>query len=156
MLDGDARLREPARVGVALVAERVVARGEDERRGQIREVGRAERRGRRLRGGARGGGVRGSSSGGSKGGGAGEGVLALTTQADEAHQVDDPVLIGAQDEVVGASGTDAARDLRSLRRLRSTFEGVILAGSRNVEPDGALPPADVPVSQAGRSCRMAC
>jgi hypothetical protein len=40
----------------------------------------------------------------------------------------------------------SSTDLRSLRRLRSTFEGVILAGSRNVEPDGALPPADVPVS----------
>ncbi len=40
----------------------------------------------------------------------------------------------------------SSSDLRSLRRLRATFEGVILAGSRNVEPDGALPPADVPVS----------
>jgi predicted RNA-binding Zn ribbon-like protein len=40
----------------------------------------------------------------------------------------------------------SSTDLRSLRRLRATFEGVILAGNRNVEPDGALPPADVPVS----------
>jgi CGNR zinc finger/Putative stress-induced transcription regulator len=36
-------------------------------------------------------------------------------------------------------------DLRSLRRLRTTFENVILSGA-NPEPDGALPPADVPVS----------
>jgi CGNR zinc finger protein len=36
-------------------------------------------------------------------------------------------------------------DLRSLRRLRTTFENVVLAGG-NQEPDGALPPADVPVS----------
>ena len=36
-------------------------------------------------------------------------------------------------------------DLRALRRLRTTFENVILAGG-NPEPDGALPPADVPVS----------
>ncbi|RZU51436.1 putative RNA-binding Zn ribbon-like protein [Krasilnikovia cinnamomea] len=40
----------------------------------------------------------------------------------------------------------SSTDLRSLRRLRSTFEGVVLAGRRTVEPDGALPPADVPVS----------
>jgi hypothetical protein len=40
----------------------------------------------------------------------------------------------------------SSTDLRSLRRLRATFEGVILAGGRNPEPDGALPPADVPVS----------
>jgi predicted RNA-binding Zn ribbon-like protein len=40
----------------------------------------------------------------------------------------------------------SSTDLRSLRRLRTTFEGVIMAGNRNVEPDGALPPADVPVS----------
>ncbi len=40
----------------------------------------------------------------------------------------------------------SSTDLRSLRRLRATFEGVILAGNRNVEPDGALPPADVAVS----------
>ncbi len=39
----------------------------------------------------------------------------------------------------------SSADLRSLRRLRTTFENVILAGSRP-EPDGALPPADVPVS----------
>jgi predicted RNA-binding Zn ribbon-like protein len=39
----------------------------------------------------------------------------------------------------------SSTDLRSLRRLRSTFENVILAGG-NHEPDGALPPADVPVS----------
>jgi predicted RNA-binding Zn ribbon-like protein len=36
-------------------------------------------------------------------------------------------------------------DIRALRRLRTTFENVILAGG-NPEPDGALPPADVPVS----------
>jgi predicted RNA-binding Zn ribbon-like protein len=36
-------------------------------------------------------------------------------------------------------------DLRALRRLRTTFENVILAGA-SPEPDGALPPADVPVS----------
>jgi predicted RNA-binding Zn ribbon-like protein len=36
-------------------------------------------------------------------------------------------------------------DLRSLRRLRATFENVVLAGA-SPEPDGALPPADVPVS----------
>ncbi|MEV6843795.1 CGNR zinc finger domain-containing protein [Actinoplanes sp. NPDC051411] len=36
-------------------------------------------------------------------------------------------------------------DLRAMRRLRITFENVILAGA-NPEPDGALPPADVPVS----------
>jgi predicted RNA-binding Zn ribbon-like protein len=39
----------------------------------------------------------------------------------------------------------SSTDMRSLRRLRSTFENVILAGGRN-QPDGALPPADVPVS----------
>ena len=39
----------------------------------------------------------------------------------------------------------SSADLRSLRRLRTTFENVILSGS-NPEPDGALPPADVPVS----------
>src|ERR1700755_414219 len=39
----------------------------------------------------------------------------------------------------------SATDLRALRRLRTTFENVILAGG-NPEPDGALPPADVPVS----------
>jgi predicted RNA-binding Zn ribbon-like protein len=39
----------------------------------------------------------------------------------------------------------SSTDLRSLRRLRSTFENVILAGGRN-QFDGALPPADVPVS----------
>ncbi|PRY29313.1 CGNR zinc finger domain-containing protein [Pseudosporangium ferrugineum] len=41
----------------------------------------------------------------------------------------------------------SSTDLRSLRRLRTTFEGVILAGSgRGATQDGALPPADVPVS----------
>jgi predicted RNA-binding Zn ribbon-like protein len=39
----------------------------------------------------------------------------------------------------------SSTDLRSLRRLRTTFENVILAGA-SPEPDGALPPADVPVS----------
>lgn len=39
----------------------------------------------------------------------------------------------------------SSTDLRSLRRLRSTFENVILAGGSH-EMDGALPPADVPVS----------
>jgi len=39
----------------------------------------------------------------------------------------------------------SSTDLRSLRRLRNTFENVILAGGHH-EPDGALPPADVPVS----------
>jgi hypothetical protein len=39
----------------------------------------------------------------------------------------------------------SSTDMRSLRRLRSTFENVILAGGRN-QLDGALPPADVPVS----------
>ncbi|GAA2897353.1 hypothetical protein Acy02nite_65280 [Actinoplanes cyaneus] len=41
----------------------------------------------------------------------------------------------------------SATDLRSLRRLRSAFEQVVLAGSHQ-EPPGALPPADVPVSLA--------
>jgi predicted RNA-binding Zn ribbon-like protein len=36
-------------------------------------------------------------------------------------------------------------DLRSLRRLRSTFDNVILAGA-SPTPLGSLPPADVPVS----------
>jgi predicted RNA-binding Zn ribbon-like protein len=40
----------------------------------------------------------------------------------------------------------SSTDMRSLRRLRTTFENVVLAGGRNQEPDGALPPADVPVS----------
>ena len=39
----------------------------------------------------------------------------------------------------------SSTDLRSLRRLRTTFEHVILAAGSN-ELDGALPPADVPVS----------
>lgn len=38
----------------------------------------------------------------------------------------------------------SSTDMRSLRRLRTTFENVLLAG--HSEPDGALPPADVPVS----------
>ena len=37
-------------------------------------------------------------------------------------------------------------DMRALRRLRATFENVVLAGGRPPEPDGVLPPADVPVS----------
>ncbi|GIF09534.1 CGNR zinc finger domain-containing protein [Actinoplanes siamensis] len=41
----------------------------------------------------------------------------------------------------------SATDLRSLRRLRSAFEQVVLA-SANREPPGALPPADVSVSLA--------
>jgi predicted RNA-binding Zn ribbon-like protein len=41
----------------------------------------------------------------------------------------------------------SSTDLRSLRRLRATFEGVILAGAgRTPVPDSVLPPADVPVS----------
>jgi predicted RNA-binding Zn ribbon-like protein len=40
----------------------------------------------------------------------------------------------------------SSTDLRSLRRLRATFENVVIAGARNQEPEGALPPADVPVS----------
>jgi len=39
----------------------------------------------------------------------------------------------------------SSTDMRSLRRLRTTFENVILAGGRT-QHDGALPPADVPVS----------
>ncbi|WP_133873632.1 CGNR zinc finger domain-containing protein [Paractinoplanes brasiliensis] len=39
----------------------------------------------------------------------------------------------------------SSSDLRSLRRLRTTFENVTLAGG-NQGPEGALPPADVPVS----------
>ena len=39
----------------------------------------------------------------------------------------------------------SSADLRSLRRLRNTFENVILAGG-NRGLDGSLPPADVPVS----------
>ena len=39
----------------------------------------------------------------------------------------------------------SSTDLRSLRRLRTTFENVVLAGARN-QPEGSLPPADVPVS----------
>jgi predicted RNA-binding Zn ribbon-like protein len=38
----------------------------------------------------------------------------------------------------------SSTDMRSLRRLRTTFENVLLAG--RTEPDGVLPPADVPVS----------
>ena len=40
----------------------------------------------------------------------------------------------------------SSTDMRSLRRLRTTFENVVLAGGRGPDPDGALPPADVPVS----------
>ena len=41
----------------------------------------------------------------------------------------------------------SSTDMRSLRRLRTTFEGVILAGSgRGPSQDDALPPADVPVT----------
>jgi predicted RNA-binding Zn ribbon-like protein len=40
----------------------------------------------------------------------------------------------------------SSTDMRSLRRLRTTFENVILAGGRSQDLDGALPPADVPVS----------
>jgi len=40
----------------------------------------------------------------------------------------------------------SSTDMRSLRRLRTTFENVVLAGGRHQEPDGTLPPADVPVS----------
>ena len=39
----------------------------------------------------------------------------------------------------------SSTDMRSLRRLRTTFENVILAGGRT-QHDGSLPPADVPVS----------
>ena len=39
----------------------------------------------------------------------------------------------------------SSSDLRSLRRLRSTFENVILTGGSS-QPMGTLPPADVPVS----------
>src|SRR5262245_9069673 len=39
----------------------------------------------------------------------------------------------------------SSTDMRSLRRLRTTFENVILAVGRN-QPEGTLPPADVPVS----------
>ena len=39
----------------------------------------------------------------------------------------------------------SSSDLRSLRRLRNTFENVLLAGGTH-PPAGALPPADVPVS----------
>ncbi|GLW32209.1 CGNR zinc finger domain-containing protein [Actinoplanes regularis] len=41
----------------------------------------------------------------------------------------------------------SATDLRSMRRLRSAFEQVVLAVA-NQEPPGALPPADVPVNLA--------
>jgi predicted RNA-binding Zn ribbon-like protein len=40
----------------------------------------------------------------------------------------------------------SSTDMRSLRRLRTTFENVVLAAGRDLETDGALPPADVPVS----------
>jgi hypothetical protein len=41
----------------------------------------------------------------------------------------------------------SSTDMRSLRRLRTTFEGVILSGSgREPGHDGSLPPADVPVT----------
>jgi predicted RNA-binding Zn ribbon-like protein len=41
----------------------------------------------------------------------------------------------------------SSSDMRSLRRLRSTFEGVILAGTgRESGQEGSLPPADVPVT----------
>jgi predicted RNA-binding Zn ribbon-like protein len=40
----------------------------------------------------------------------------------------------------------SSSDLRSLRRLRTTFENVILAAGKEPAFDGALPPADVPVS----------
>jgi hypothetical protein len=46
----------------------------------------------------------------------------------------------------GARASALVHRSASLRRLRTTFENVILAGGRNTEPDGALPPADVPVS----------
>ena len=47
----------------------------------------------------------------------------------------------------------SSTDLRSLRRLRTTFENVILAAGRQ-ELDGSLPPADVPVSLVtGRGTR---
>jgi len=39
----------------------------------------------------------------------------------------------------------SSNDMRSLRRLRTTFENVILAAGKE-RLDGALPPADVPVS----------
>ncbi len=40
----------------------------------------------------------------------------------------------------------SSADLRSLRRLRTTFEGVVLAAGRDTGQAGALPPADVPVT----------
>lgn len=40
----------------------------------------------------------------------------------------------------------SASDMRALRRLRTTFENVVMVGIRTQEPDGGLPPADVPVS----------
>nr|WP_189080233.1 CGNR zinc finger domain-containing protein [Mangrovihabitans endophyticus] len=40
----------------------------------------------------------------------------------------------------------SSTDMRSLRRLRTTFETVIAAGGRQAIGGGALPPADVPVS----------
>jgi predicted RNA-binding Zn ribbon-like protein len=41
----------------------------------------------------------------------------------------------------------SSSDLRSLRRLRNTLEGVILTGQgRALPPESALPPADVPVT----------
>lgn len=40
----------------------------------------------------------------------------------------------------------SSADLRALRRLRSTFEEVLVPAGRAPTPDGVLPPADVPVS----------
>lgn len=40
----------------------------------------------------------------------------------------------------------SSADLRSLRRLRSAFEQVLLPVGREPTPEGMLPPADVPVS----------
>ena len=40
----------------------------------------------------------------------------------------------------------SSADLRSLRKLRSTFEQVLLPEGREPTPEGTLPPADVPVS----------
>jgi predicted RNA-binding Zn ribbon-like protein len=56
--------------------------------------------------------------------------------------------LGAWSRVAGLPAPTlliSSTDLRSLRRLRTTFENVILAAGKQ-ELDGSLPPADVPVS----------
>jgi predicted RNA-binding Zn ribbon-like protein len=74
----------------------------------------------------------------------------LLATADDAHRwlIE---AVGAWSTVQGLPAPDltpSAADLRTLRRLRSSFEEALLAaGPESFEP-GASPPADVPVSLA--------